>query len=125
LRVARHLSRHAAVSCVHYAGLESHPQHDLARRQMSGFGGVLSFEVEGGLVAAERVVGALTLASRSASFGSFSSLVVHPAAMWTGMMSPEQFIEAGLPPGLIRLGVGFEDADAITADLDAALAKIQ
>jgi cystathionine beta-lyase/cystathionine gamma-synthase len=125
LRVARHLSRHAAVSCVHYTGLESHPQHDLARRQMSGFGGVLSFEVEGGLVAAERVVGALTLASRSASFGSFSSLVVHPAAMWAGMMSPEQLVEAGLPPGLIRLGVGFEDADAITADLDAALAKIQ
>ncbi len=125
LRVARHLSGHAAVSRVHYAGLESHPQHELARLQMSGFGGVLSFEVDGGLDAAERVVGALALASRSASFGSFSTLVVHPAAMWAGMMSPEQLVDAGLPPGLIRMGVGFEDAGAIEADLDAALAQMR
>ena len=122
LRVARHLAAHARVTTVHYPGLETHPQHNLARRQMTGFGGVLSFEIEGGMAGAETVVAGLKLAHRSASFGSFSTLVVHPAAMWAGMMTAEQLEAAGLPPSLIRLGVGFEDPGAITADLDAALA---
>ncbi len=122
LAVARHLAAHPAVSAVHYPGLESHPQHALARAQMGGYGGVLSFEVPGGMAQAERVVGALTLAHRSASFGSFSTLVVHPAAMWAGMMTPQQLAESGLPPGLIRLGVGFESHADIIGDLDAALA---
>lgn len=123
LHVAHHLAGHPQVEVVHYPGLEAHPQHGLAKQQMTGFGGVLSFEVKGGLAAAEALVAALKLAHRSASFGSFSTLVVHPAAMWAGMMTPEQLGEAGLPPGLVRLGVGFEDAGAITADLDAALAS--
>jgi len=122
LAVAQHLEAHAAVSAVHYPGLDSHPQRALARQQMSGHGGVLSFEVPGGMAQAERVVGALSLAHRSASFGSFSTLVVHPAAMWAGMMTPEQLDASGLPPGLIRLGVGFEASAAIIEDLDAALA---
>jgi methionine-gamma-lyase len=92
---------------------------------MSGFGGVLSFEVAGGAEAAEAAVAGLRLAHRSASFGSFSTLVVHPAAMWAGMMSAEQLRDADLPPSLIRLGVGFEAPGDIIADLDGALAKIQ
>jgi cystathionine beta-lyase/cystathionine gamma-synthase len=122
MRIAAFLKAHAKVDKVHYPGLPSHPQHDLACQQMSGFGGVLSFEVSGGAEAAEAVVAGLRLAHRSASFGSFSTLVVHPAAMWAGMISPEQLREADLPPGLIRLGVGFESADDLIADLDGALA---
>jgi methionine-gamma-lyase len=122
MRIAAFLKEHAKVDKVHYPGLPSHPQHDLARQQMSGFGGVLSFEVSGGAEAAEAVVAGLHLAHRSASFGSFSTLVVHPAAMWAGMISAEQLREADLPPGLIRLGVGFESPEALIADLDGALA---
>ena len=122
--VAAYLAQHAGVEKVHYPGLPSHPQHALACRQMRGFGGVLSFEVKGGAEAAEAVVAGLKLAHRSASFGSFSTLVVHPAAMWAGMMSVEQLREADLPPSLIRLGVGFEAPDDIIGDLESALANI-
>ncbi|HEY2658452.1 MAG TPA: PLP-dependent transferase, partial [Caulobacteraceae bacterium] len=135
LRVARHnetamqvaafLAQHQRVEKVHYPGLIDHPQHDLARQQMKGFGGVLSFEVAGGAKAAETVVAGLRLAHRSASFGSFSTLVVHPAAMWAGMMNAEQLREADLPPSLVRLGVGLESADALIKDLDQALANTE
>lgn len=124
LQLARFLADHPAVEAVHYPGLDTHPQHRLARRQMRGFGGVLSFEVRGGAAAAETVVARLRLARRSASFGSFSTLVVHPAAMWSGMMSEEQLRAVDLPPGLIRLGAGLEDPAALQADLDRALASI-
>jgi len=90
---------------------------------MSGFGGVLSFEVAGGAVAAEAVVAGLRLAHRSASFGSFSTLVVHPSAMWAGMLNAEQLREADLPLNLIRLGVGFESPAALIADLETALSR--
>ncbi|PXW64551.1 methionine-gamma-lyase [Chelatococcus asaccharovorans] len=124
MRVATFLAQHSQVEAVHYPGLPSHAQHDLARRQMTGFGGVLSFEVKGGAVEAEKVVSNLHLAHRSASFGSFSTLVVHPAAMWAGMMSAEQLRDADLPANLIRLGVGFEAPEALIADLDGALASL-
>jgi cystathionine beta-lyase/cystathionine gamma-synthase len=113
MAVATHLATHPLVSTVRYAGLETHLQHALAREQMTGFGGVLSFEVRGGLDQASAVVEALDIAHQSASFGSFSSLVVQPAAMWAGMMSAEQLGEAGVPAGLIRLAVGFEDPATI------------
>lgn len=123
-RIAYHLVGHPGIEKVHYPGLVSHPQNALARRQMSGFGGVLSFEVAGGPKAAEAVLAGLRLAHRSASFGSFSTLAVHPAAMWAGMMTAEQLREADLPPGLIRLGVGFEDPDVLIGDLESALASV-
>jgi len=112
VQVATSLDQHPRVAIVHYPGLPAHPQHALARAQMTGFGGVLSFEVDGGIAAAEAVVAGLRLAHRSASFGSFSTLVVHPSAMWAGMLNAEQLREADLPPGLVRLGVGFESAAA-------------
>jgi len=123
MRVAAFLAQHPHVENVNYPGLPGHPQHGLAERQMSGFGGVLSFEIKGGAATAEAVVANLNLAHRSASFGSFSTLVVHPAAMWAGMMSAEQLLEADLPPGLIRLGAGFEAPEALIEDLDGALNK--
>jgi len=123
MEVAAYLEQHSGVQAVHYPGLPSHPQHALACRQMSGFGGVLSFEVAGGAVAAEAVVAGLRLAHRSASFGSFSTLVVHPSAMWAGMLNAEQLREADLPLNLIRLGVGFESPAALIADLETALSR--
>ncbi len=110
---------------MHYPGLKSHPQHALAAAQMSpGFGGLMSFEVAGGLAAAESVLAQQHVAHRSASFGSFSSLTVHPAAMWSGTMTESQMREIALPPGLIRFGVGFEDAEVIAADIEQALAAL-
>jgi len=123
MQVATYLEQHPRVEAVHYPGLPGHPQHALAHGQMTGFGGLLSFEVTGGAAAAEAVVAGLRLAHRSASFGSFSTLVVHPSAMWAGMLNAEQLREADLPPSLIRLGVGFESPAALIADLEAALAN--
>jgi methionine-gamma-lyase len=125
LEVATRLEGNSRIKAVHYPGLPSHPQHELYRRQMgNGAGGLLSFEVEGGLVAAEAVMAGLKIAHRCASFGSFSTAAVHPAAMWAGMMSAEQLRQSGLPLGLIRLGVGFEDPAKIADDIEAAIVRI-
>ena len=105
-------------------GQDTQPQSALALQQMGGFGGGLTFEVSGGPTAAEAVLASLRLSHRSASFGSFSMLAVHPAAMWAGMLTEEQLSEADLPLGLIRLGVGFEDPNALIKDPVAAFAKL-
>ncbi|MDP9219887.1 MAG: aminotransferase class I/II-fold pyridoxal phosphate-dependent enzyme [Actinomycetota bacterium] len=130
LRVARHnengqalaeaLERHPAVTRVHYPGLPSHPQHALAARQMSGFGGVLALELAGGFAAADAFVGQLRYARRSASLGGVESLAVHPASMWRGMLSDEQLVASGLPMGLVRVAAGNEDTADLVADVLAA-----
>jgi cystathionine beta-lyase/cystathionine gamma-synthase len=125
LAVAERLERHPRVVATHYPGLRSHPQHNLAAHQLKpGAGGMLSFEVAGGLAAAETVLSSLEVAHRSASFGSFSSLVVHPAAMWAASMDEAELVAAGVAPGLMRLGVGFEDPDVIAGDIERGLAKL-
>jgi methionine-gamma-lyase len=124
LAVARFLEWHPAVERVNYPGLESHPQHELARRQMSGFGGMLSFEVRGGAAAAERCIAGMTLAARAGSLGGVESLVVHPAAMWAHSMSEERLREAGIQPGLVRFSVGLEGERDLIADLERALAGV-
>ncbi|HEY8296652.1 MAG TPA: aminotransferase class I/II-fold pyridoxal phosphate-dependent enzyme [Candidatus Baltobacteraceae bacterium] len=121
LLVAEMLARHSAVAAVHYPGLPSHPQHELARAQMRGFGGILSFEVAGGFEAAERVLSAVTLPQRAASVGGVESLIVHPAAMWGGIMSADALAQAGISPSLVRLSVGLESERDLLADLDRAL----
>jgi methionine-gamma-lyase len=130
MRVARHndngqalaeaLERHPAVTRVHYPGLPTHPQHTLAARQMSGFGGVLALELDGGFQAADAFVGQLRYARRSASLGGVESLAVHPAAMWRGMLSEEQLVASGLPMGLVRVAAGIEDTADLIADVLAA-----
>ncbi|WP_433358936.1 trans-sulfuration enzyme family protein [Streptosporangium sp. CA-115845] len=129
LRVSRHnanglalahvLHEHPAVSRVHYPGLTSHPQHELAAGQMSGFGGVLSVEFAGGYETADAFLGRLRYPRLSASLGGVESLAVHPASMWRGMLSEEQIAEA-VPPGLIRLAAGTEDTADLVADVLAA-----
>ncbi|AEH09646.1 MULTISPECIES: trans-sulfuration enzyme family protein [Protofrankia] len=131
LRVARHnangqalaeaLERHPAVARVHYPGLAAHPQHALAARQMSGFGGVLAVEFAGGHEAADAFLDRLRHVRRAVSLGGVESLAVRPAAMWAGMLSEEQIVASGVPLGLVRLAAGTEDtADLVDDVLTAA-----
>jgi cystathionine beta-lyase/cystathionine gamma-synthase len=101
--------------------LPSHPQHELARRQMSGFGGVLSFEVRGGQEAAERCLGRLRLASRATSLGAVETLVVDPATNFLAYMTLDEAAQAGITPGLLRVSVGLEGRYDLIADFDQAL----
>ncbi len=123
LLVARFLEQHPAIARVNYPGLESHPQHSLARQQMpGGSGGLLSFELRGGFEAARAFINAMQLAVRAVSFGGFESLATQPAAMWAGSIGAEKAAEAGIPLGLIRYSVGLEHADDLIEDLRQALA---
>ena len=122
LRIARFLQDHPAVEQVHYPGLDSHPQHALARRQMSGFGGVLAVQVAGGYREAERAMSRLRVFTQAVSLGGVESLAAHAAAMWSGTLSDDAMRDAGIAPNLIRLSVGLEDADDLIEDLAQALA---
>jgi methionine-gamma-lyase len=118
--LAEALSGHPAVARVHYPGLPGHPQHALAARQMSGFGGVLAVELTGGYQAADAFLGRLVLFRRSASLGGVESLAVHPAAMWRGMLSDQDIAASGVPLSLVRLAAGIEDTEDLVADVLAA-----
>ncbi|HEV2864031.1 MAG TPA: aminotransferase class I/II-fold pyridoxal phosphate-dependent enzyme [Pyrinomonadaceae bacterium] len=122
LALARFLEGHPKVARVHYPGLESHPQHELARRQMRGFTGVLSVELSGGFEEAARFISGLKLATYAASLGGFETLVVHPAAMWGLQLTREQRDAMGVGEGLVRVSVGLEDEQDLIEDFERALA---
>ncbi|MEO5691634.1 MAG: O-succinylhomoserine sulfhydrylase [Usitatibacter sp.] len=119
--VARWLESHAAVERVLYPGLESHPQHALAMRQQNAGGALLSFVVKGGREAAWRVIDAVRMVSNTANFGDVKTTICHPATTTHGRLTPAEREAAGIPEGLIRLGVGLEDPEDIRADLDRGL----
>ncbi len=121
LQVAQFLERHPAVDRVYYPGLASHPQHDLAMRQMKRFGGVLSVELKGGYPAAQRLVAGLRLAANAVSLGGVETLAVHAASVWEGSLTPEQIARAGVSPGLVRLAIGLEAPEDLIEDLRQAL----
>jgi cystathionine beta-lyase/cystathionine gamma-synthase len=121
LELARFLEQRSEVERVHYPGLDSHPQHALANRQMDGFGGVLSFELSGGFDAAVRCMESLKLVELAVSLGGVESLVQHPASMTHGMLPAEDIRKAGISPGLLRVSVGLEAADDLKNDLGRAL----
>ena len=123
LAIARALQSHPAVVQVLYPGLESHPQHELARRQMRGFGGMLSFEVRGGRAAGQRVAQSTQLALLAVSLGGVETLIEHAASMSHSLLNDDQLQTAGIPPGLIRLSVGIEDPADLIADLRQALER--
>lgn len=123
LAVAERLEKHPRVERVFYPGLTSHSTHAVARAQMQGFGGVVSFIVKGGLGAASRVVDATKLARIAVSFGGVETLIEQPAVMSYYEMSSEQRAAIGIADGLIRLSVGIEDAGDIIADLEGALSR--
>ncbi len=122
--IARWLEAHPKVEWVRYVGLESHPQYELTRRQMSGFGSMISFELKGGLQAGRVLMDAVRLATLAVSLGGVESLIEHPASMTHAGMSREDRLAGGITDGLVRYSVGIEDADDLIADLRQALDKV-
>ena len=121
MAVAKHLLAHPEVSKVIYPGLPTHPQHELAKAQMSGFGGMISFELKGDLERAKRMISSCAVFSLAESLGGVESLIGHPASMTHGSIPREERMKAGLSDGLIRLSAGIEDVKDLVADLDAAI----
>ncbi len=125
LAVARFLDAHEKVSTVYYPGLKSNPYHALATQQMyHGFGGMLSFEIKGGIEAGIAVTNAVKIASLGVSLGNVDSLIQHPASMTHAAMPADEREKAGISDNLIRLSVGIENIEDIIADLDQALSKV-
>jgi cystathionine gamma-synthase len=122
--IAEFLAAHPKIVRVHYPGLPTHPNHDVARRQMRGFGGVVSFEVEGDLAAGSRVVDACRIPRIAASLGGVESLIEQPALMSFYELTTEERLLVGIKDNLIRYAVGIEDTVDLIADLAAALEKI-
>lgn len=122
LAVSRFLEAHPAVNWVAYPGLESHPQHELARRQMRGYGGMVCFEVKGGVEAGAHLMNHIELCTLTVSLGDTKTLICHSASTTHSTVPPEARRVAGITDGLVRLSVGLEDPEDIIADLDQALA---
>jgi len=123
MTVAQFLHQHPNVTRVYYPGLPSHPQHELAKRQMTGFGGMISLET-GSLEKARMVLKSVRLCSLAESLGGVETLISHPASMTHASVPPEQRNRLGITDGLVRLSVGIEEVEDIIADLDQALKKI-
>jgi len=121
LALARRLEAHEMVERVFYPGLESHPQHALAKKQMSGFGGMISFVVRGGLPAARAFMESLKLFTLAESLGGVESLADHPAVMTHASIPPERRAELGISDGLVRLSVGIETLDDLQRDVEQGL----
>ena len=121
--VAKHLLAHPEVAKVHYPGLPTHPGHEIAKSQMSGFGGMISVELKGDIERAKRMISSCDIFSLAESLGGVESLISHPVSMTHGSIPREERMKAGLTDGLIRLSVGVEDVADLTADLDRALVR--
>jgi len=121
-QVASHLEAHSAVEKVYYPGLKSHPQYDLAQKQMDGPGGMVTVVLKGGLPTAKAFLEKVQIFALAESLGGVESLIEHPAIMTHASIPPAQRAELGIDDGLVRLSVGIEDLDDLIADLDQALA---
>lgn len=124
MALASFLEQQPQVEKVFYPGLTSHPQHELAKRQMDGYGGVIAFGLRGGYAEAERFVSALQLPHNAGNLGGVDSLVIHTAAMWAGTMSPAQMKAADIPLNFVRYSVGIEHIEDLKADVLQALAAM-
>lgn len=124
MAVAQWLDQHPQVAYVIYPGLEHFRQHELAKRQMKGFGGMLSFELKGGLEAGITVMNNVLLCSLAVSLGTVDTLIQHPASMTHASVPPEECKTFGITDGLVRVSVGIEDVEDIIDDLDRAMSKI-
>ncbi len=122
--VAEFLSTHPLVGTVYYPGLVSHPDHELARRQMSGFGGMVSFSLKGTAANVDTFVRSLKIFALAESLGGVESLCCHPASMTHGSIPPEERERRGITASLLRLSVGIEDAEDLIGDLEEALQAV-
>ncbi|MBL4602106.1 MAG: aminotransferase class I/II-fold pyridoxal phosphate-dependent enzyme [Emcibacteraceae bacterium] len=124
LKVASYLEKHPKIGNVFYPGLSSHPQHKLAKQQMSGFGGMLSFDIPKGYQAGANFLKNLNICINAASLGGIDTLVVQPAVMFKARLTDAEIHELDITPGMIRMSVGIEDVNDILNDIDSALSKI-
>src|SRR5450756_1547650 len=122
MKVARYLAAHPKVAWVSYPGLESHPQHAIAKRYHKGgmYGAILGFGIRGGLAEGKRFIDSVKLFSLLANIGDAKSLVIHPASTTHQQLSAEQRLETGVTDDFVRLSVGLEHIDDIIADLEQA-----
>jgi len=121
--LAEYLAAHPKVARVHYPGLPSHPQHALARRQMRGFGGLISFQA-GSLERARTVLNSVRLMALAESLGGVETLISHPATMTHASVPAERRAQLGITDDLVRISVGIEDVDDLTEDLAQALDRV-
>jgi len=124
LLLAKWLDEHAGVTRVFYSGLESHPQHELAKQQQSAFGGIIAFEVKGGKEGAWKLVNATSWLSITANLGDTKTTITHPATTTHGRLTEEDRTQAGITDGLLRISVGLERVEDIQADLQRGLALL-
>ena len=122
IQIANFLESHNSIQRVIYPGLESHPQHEIAKKQMNGFGGMISVEIKGGLEGAKKFLERTEIFSLAESLGGVESLIEHPAIMTHASIPPEVREEIGISDGLVRLSVGIEALEDLTDDLEKALA---
>ncbi len=125
MQLATWLNEHSAIEKVYYPGLANHPQHELAKRQQSGFGGIVSFIVKGGQTAAWQVIDATKMISITANLGDTRSTITHPGTTTHGRLTPQQKTQAGIADGLIRVSVGLENIHDIKQDLARGLEALQ
>jgi methionine-gamma-lyase len=125
LEIAKYLTLHPKVKRVWYPGLTTHPQHELAKSQMSGFGGIVSFEVKGGRKAGEKFMNSVQLFTLAVSLGDVDSLIEHPASMTHSTYNAEDLKKCGISEDFVRLSIGIEDCHDLKEDLSQALKKIK
>ncbi|MBN1163542.1 MAG: aminotransferase class I/II-fold pyridoxal phosphate-dependent enzyme [Candidatus Krumholzibacteriota bacterium] len=125
MKLAQYLEQHPQVERVMYPGLKSHPQYDRHRKQARGPGGLISFELKGGIEAGKILMNSVELLVLAVSLGGVESLIQHPASMTHSSMERADRLQAGITDGLVRISVGIEDADELIADLEQGLAKIK
>ncbi|RMF02126.1 MAG: cystathionine gamma-synthase, partial [Bacteroidetes bacterium] len=124
-KVAKYLASHPKVGKVYYPGLKSHPQHELAKKQMKDFGGMVSFDFEkGSFEMAQKVLANTELFTLAESLGGVESLIGHPASMTHASIPKKERLKVGLTDSLIRLSLGVEDADDLIADLEQAFRNV-
>jgi len=124
MKIAEWLEKHPKVEWIKYPGLKSHPQHEIAKTQMDGFGSMISFGLKGGLEAGKVLMNNVQLSILAVSLGGVETLIEHPASMTHSKVSQEDKKKAGISDGLVRYAVGIEDVEDLIADLEQALAKV-
>lgn len=124
IKVAEFLEAHPKIEWVRYPGLPSHPQYEIAKKQMSGFSGMISFGIKGGIETGQKLMNNVELCSLAVSLGAVDTLIQHPASMTHANIPIEVRTKTGITDDLVRISVGIEEAEDIIADLDQALMKL-